>query len=267
MITFTWPPDGAFFDWGDELAWSVRVDDAEDGSTVSGGIAPGDVLVDALLGHDTHGHGLGQFSDVSGTVLATNDHDFAADLYFAFRAAYEDRGAPGVGRVTGRGAVTLQPKCRQAEHYTAASGITIAATSDPAGGGFDVASIDHGDFVSFSPMNLLNIHEVGFRLASAVNGARIEVHADAPGGPLLATVPIPNTGGVAAYGDCSAPIVDPGGTRELFFVFLRAAGDTALCRVNWICFSGPRRDEDGQTAASRASARGTPGKYRDRRVR
>lgn len=238
-ITFTWPPDGAFFDWGDEVAWSLRADDPEDGSTITGGIAPADVLVEYLLGHATHAHGLGQTPGVSGAFVTENSHLFEDDIFFAISGTYVDRGAPGVNPATGRSAATLQPKVRQAEHYTDAQGITVSATGDPVGGRLDVASIDHGDHISFFPMNLLHIEQIGFRVAAAVSGGRIEIRADSPGGPLVGTAFVPGTGGAATYADVFAPISDPGGTRTLYFVFLRNPGDGDLFRVNWISFRGP----------------------------
>jgi hypothetical protein len=56
---------------------------------------------------------------------------------------------------------------------------------------------------------------------------------------------VPHTGG--AYRDVAAAIIDPGGTHELYFVFLRQPGDAELCRVNWLCFRGP-----GATLTARA---------------
>ena len=238
-VTFTWPPDGAFFDWGDEVAWSARVDDPEDGSTTTGAIAPAEVRVDYLQHDGVQTNGFGQTPDVSGTAITPGAPLFGTDAFVTLEASYLDHGAPGVGSAPGAGRVTLQPKCRQAEHYTSASVVAVVATNDPAGGGSEVAAIDHNDFISFAPMNLMNIHTAVFRVASANAGGRIEIRADAPGGPLLGTVNIPNTGGPTLYADANGPVVDPGGTREIFFVFLRNPGDTDLFRVNWICFHGP----------------------------
>ncbi len=236
-ITFTWPPDGAFFDWGDEVVWALRADDPEDGSTVTGGIDPQDVAVQYLLGHASHAHGLGETTGVTGAVVTQNSHIFGDDIFFAISGTHVDRGAPGVTPATGRSAATLQPKVRQAEHFTASSGINIVATGDLAGGRLDVGAIDHGDSISFFPTNLLNIEQIGFRIAATASGSRTEVRADAPGGPLLGTILVPATGG--EYVDVFAPIADPGGTRVLFFVFLRNPGDGDLFRLNWIYFRGP----------------------------
>lgn len=240
VVSFNWPPDGAFFDWGDEIAWDLRVDDAEDGSTVSGGITPSEVLFEVLLGHASHGHGISQTNEVKGAVIAENSHAFGDDLFLAFDASHADNGAPGVGPATGRRTQTLQPKCLQAEYHDSSSGTAVAATLDQATGGFDVTAADHGDSISFLPVNLLGIQQIGFRLASSVTGGRIEVRADAADGLLLAEAVVPNTGiSAGSYRDVFVSITDPGGPRRLFIVFLRSPGDTDLCRLNWICFRGP----------------------------
>src|SRR4030095_7711051 len=94
-------------------------------------------------------------------------------------------------------------------------------TGDPQGGGLDVVNIDHGDYITYSPMNLTNITAVTCRVAAAVAGGRSEVHADSPAGPLAGTVNIPATGG--AYTNVTAALPDPGGTHEYLFVFLRTS--------------------------------------------
>lgn len=239
VVTFLNPPDGALFDWGDEIEWSLRVDDAEDGSTSTGEILPEDVNVEVLLGHAGHAHNIAQFAALSGSAIALNSHAFEDDLFFALNGIYTDLGAPGVGPVTGNGVVALWPKVRQAEHYDTVSGITMVPTSDATGGGSDVASIDHGDYLSFWSMNLTNIQQIGLRVNSALSGGTVEVHADSPTGPLLATLSIPNTSGAAnPYSDVFAPILDPGGVGDLYFVFLRNPGDVNLCLLNWIYFRG-----------------------------
>src|SRR5262249_54343305 len=68
------------------------------------------------------------------------------------------------------------------------------------------------------------------------SGGRIEVHVDAPGGTLISTANIPGTSG--AYSNVTATISNPGGSHQLFFVFLRNPGDTGLFVLNWLEFQG-----------------------------
>src|SRR5207245_1971843 len=44
---------------------------------------------------------------------------------------------------------------------------------------------------------------------------------------------------VGAYTNVSAAISNPGGTRTLYFVFLRNPGDANLFTLNWLEFQGP----------------------------
>ncbi len=72
-VTFLWPPHGGFFDAGDEVAWSLRVDDAEDGSTATGGIAPTDVQVEYRRRAGLEDSSFGQSQGVSGTAITPDD--------------------------------------------------------------------------------------------------------------------------------------------------------------------------------------------------
>ncbi|MES2920871.1 MAG: ThuA domain-containing protein [Verrucomicrobiota bacterium] len=245
-ITFLTPPEGSFFDWDDEVGWQLRVDDAEGGGTETGAISGSDVRVEFVLGHASHGHGLGEATGTSGKTVAGSSHEFGDDLFFAFLASYTDGGAPGVAPTTGTRTAMLQPKVRQAEHATTLSGVTVTDTTDAAGSLSDVTAIDHSDYIAFTPMNLWQISEVSYRVEPSVAGSRVEVHAGSPTGPLLSTATF-SPSGAPGFRHIAAPITDPGGTHELFFVFKRNPGDTNLFRLNWICFHG-----NGATRVARA---------------
>ncbi len=238
VVTFTEPGPNGFFDWGDQLNYALQVDDVEDGSTSNGTIACSSVTVDMVLGHDSHGHTVFQTNGCSGSFSPASDHDPDANVFFAFEAMYTDLGAPGVSPVQGVGTQTVQPKCKQAQYFSSASGVMLALTQDPVGGIQDVTGIDHNDHIMFESFNLLNINEVRFRASCFGVGGQVEVRADSVGGPLLATVPISDTGGLSQYQDFTGSVTDPGGSRDLYFVFTRTPGATELFNLNWICFRG-----------------------------
>jgi len=48
---------------------------------------------------------------------------------------------------------------------------------------------------------------------------------------------VPFTAGI--YTNIAVPIIDPGGTHTLFFVFSRNPGDQNLFVLNWLEFQGP----------------------------
>lgn len=236
VVKLDHPVDGGFFAFGGQLAYAVDVADLEDGTPNCAR-----VVVHAALGHDTHAHPLEQYTGCEGVVQVAeaDGHPAAANLFYVLEATYEDGGAPGVARLTGRAAHVLQPKRKQAEFFTRSRGIRLGLTRDPAGGGRNIGHITHGDWASYAPMTLLNIRSVTYRWASAGRGGRIEVHVGSPTGPEISdTGYIAPTGGWQQYRNVTAPIVDPGGTRALFFVFRHKPGADDLFNLNWISFNG-----------------------------
>lgn len=151
------------------------------------------------------------------------------------RATHTDEGAPPAAALVGEAVHLLQPRRKEAEYHTSRSGTSNAPTGD-VDGNLEVAGIDHGDFIGFSPVNLTNIVALTFRVAANNSGAQIEVRRDSPTGTLLATSPIPDSSG--AYTNVTVPITDPGGTHGLFLVFVRSPGDNDLLRLNWLRFEG-----------------------------
>ncbi|MBI3852950.1 MAG: ThuA domain-containing protein [Verrucomicrobia bacterium] len=237
VVTIQQPPNGAFFNWGEAIRYQLAVSDVEDGSTTNGTIPCSSVILEPSLGHNDHAHPQGQFSGCAGQIVAPINTDSDADnLFLVLAGSYTDNGAPNVSPLTGRTTYVLQPKHKQAEFFTTGSGVLTQPTSDPNGGGLDIVGIDHGDYISFSPMNLTNINAVIYRVAAGGLGGRIEVHMDSPGGALISTANIPVTGG--SYTNVTAAITNSGGTHELFFVFLRNSGDAGLFVLNWLEFQG-----------------------------
>src|SRR5439155_1587484 len=131
----------------------------------------------------------------------------------------------------------FQPRRKQAEFCATNSGLGLAYTSDPYGGGLDVIALTNGSYISFYPVNLTSITGVTYRVSCSGIGGRIEARMDSPTGALLSTANVPSTGGV--YSNLNASISNPGGTHTLYFVFLRNPGDTNLFVLNWLEFQGP----------------------------
>ena len=243
------PPDGGFFDFGDDIAYSVTATDAEDGRARCA-----DVRMEYLLGHDLHGHPLSQQARCSGTVATASDtgHGGNVNLFGILEATYADTGAAGLSSRTGRAQAILQPKRKQAEHYTTQQGVQPEGTTDE-GGGQAMGFVDPGDHLSFRPMNLRNITSIAYRVASGGAGGRIELRLDAPDGPLVATTTVQPTGGYQQWATVRTPVTDPGGTHDLFMVF--QGSGTGLLNLNWIEFEGRGVSVN---AAPRVEATGSP---------
>jgi PKD repeat protein/glucose/arabinose dehydrogenase/type 1 glutamine amidotransferase len=250
-VTLAPPPDGGFFDFGDQVKYTVKVTDAEDGT-----VNCDDVKVQAILGHDTHGHPLDQYTGCSGTVQTTlsSGHDDGDNVFYVLEATYTDKGGAGGSQpLTGRDQVILQPKHKQAEFYdttgrvagatgTGDPGVKVETASDPEGGFQDIGFIEDGDYWSYDPMNLSGIESIRFRAASGSTGGTIEVRGGAADGTLLGKADVPATGGWQSYRDITLALSDPPGSGgPLFFVVREPAGsgnDDSLLNVNWVDFVG-----------------------------
>ena len=142
-VTINLPPNGSLFTFGDRVNFTVTVTDPEDGT-----IDCANVKIQAILGHDTHGHPLDQYTGCSGTVQTTlsSGHSEGDNVFYVLEAGYTDRGGAGSsGPLTGRAQTLLQPKHKQAEFFTATGrapdgtgtgdpGVRVETTSDPQGG-------------------------------------------------------------------------------------------------------------------------------------
>ena len=154
------------------------------------------------------------------------------------RASYRDHGAPGSGVLEGSQEITLRPKFWEAELYDRSQGVQQTVTSG-ASAGRRVGSISRGDWWAYENVNLRNIDSITARVSSGSNNnGRIEFRLDAPDGPKVAEVTVPNTGGWDSYRTLDpVPVSDPGGTHTLYLV---AADDQAgdLLDLDWLRFNG-----------------------------
>jgi hypothetical protein len=147
-------------------------------------------------------------------------HDPAANVYGVFDAEYTDNGG-----LTTHNIHKLQPRHRQAEHFSAQSGVQLA-THAAAEGGSTVGFIDNTDWIAFTPYALANASSITARISSAGPGGTIEVRAGSATGTLLGTVNATPTGSWDTYADRSANLsAAPAGTTTLFLVFKGGAGN------------------------------------------
>ncbi|MCW1925706.1 malectin domain-containing carbohydrate-binding protein [Luteolibacter arcticus] len=241
VLSFNEPVNQGFFDWGDTVGFAFSVTDAEDGSSDAGQITKDDVLLEASLGHGDHQHTEIQANLLAGIATTPRDegHAFDGDLAYVFDGYYTDRGAPGVEPITGNTKAVLQPKVKMAQFFDNQSGVQIGTTADAVGGGDDVISIDHGDWIMFRDFNLANIDAIRLRAASAVGGSMVKVRQDSPTGNLLASVNVGSTGSNSVYQDFTGPASGSlAGNHDLYLVFEKTAGASDLMRLNWINFRG-----------------------------
>ncbi|HEY8339420.1 MAG TPA: ThuA domain-containing protein, partial [Egibacteraceae bacterium] len=215
-VAFTWPPSGGFYEWGDSIAYTVEVTDAEDGSTADGTIDCQQVVVGTLLGHDQHAHPLDNAPGCQGVVPTLTDggHSLDVNLFTLLEARYTDAGAPGVDPLSAGDVVRLNPKRLQAEHFADAEGVQVYRR-ELASAGARVGDVTDGDYLVFDPVNLAGIDAVTLGASSGGLGGRIELRRDAPDGELLGSVDVPVTGSYDNVVELTTDVVDPGDTFAL----------------------------------------------------
>ncbi|MEV0116100.1 ThuA domain-containing protein [Streptomyces sp. NPDC050844] len=215
-VTIETPVDGKLIQFGDKIPYKVTVTDPEDGT-----IDCTKVTVNPALGHDDHEHPTTDIPGCEGTV-DTGDlggHPEGADLTYVLNAKYTDKGGDGVSALTGYGRSVLQPKHKQAEYRDDQSGTRIVS-QEGAENGKRIGDISNGDWIAYSPMSVEGVGKVSYKLSSPYGVGSIELRADAPDGKLLATTPVPNTGGWDTYqATPDVPVEALTGTHKLYVVF------------------------------------------------
>ncbi|GIH67698.1 ThuA domain-containing protein [Microbispora siamensis] len=264
-VTVDVPPNGAFFEFGDQVKFKVTVTDPEDGT-----IDCDKVQIQAILGHDSHGHPLDQLKGCEGTLQTQQaGHGEYDNLFYVIEASYTDGGAGGAKPLTGRGQVILEPKRKQAEHFsqtgrvadgkgTDAAGVTIETTTDTAGGNQNIGNIQDGDWWSFDPVNLSNVSAIRFRVASNTTGGTIQVRQGNPeNGTLVGSVDVAGTGGWQTFKDVTLNLTNaPVTSGPLYFVVRKpasAANDAFLLNFNWVDFIGKGATENQRPTVSVAA--------------
>ncbi|WP_329125489.1 ThuA domain-containing protein [Streptomyces sp. NBC_01465] len=226
-VTLELPGDGALFTFGDEVPFKVKVTDPEDGT-----IDCTKVKVNFVLGHDSHGHLITSTTGCTGTIKTTIDggHDPNANVFGVIDAEYTDGGGGGQASLTGKDQAQLQPRHRQAEHFTGSSGIKTYDKAS-AHGGKTVGDINNDDWISFKPYILAGSTKLTARLSSGGAGGFIEVRAGSADGTLLGSAPVPVTGSWDTFQDIDVPLRSvPKKATELFLVF--KGGEGALYDID-----------------------------------
>ncbi|NYF11696.1 glucose/arabinose dehydrogenase/regulation of enolase protein 1 (concanavalin A-like superfamily)/putative cell wall-binding protein [Leifsonia sp. AK011] len=242
-LEITFPENGGFFEWGDQVRYEVNVNDPD------GVVDCDNVSVLAALGHDTHNHDYGQQFGCEGWIQTARDagHGLEANLFWVVNATYNDDGGAAGIPLTAYATNMLNPKTMQAEYFdltgqigdSTATGVATETTTDTLGGGTNLTSIDVGDFWGYRPVNMVGMDSVDIRLASAAGGT-IEARFGTGADPDPATATVIGTLNYTATGSATTYEYQtlsfsnvPTGEGTLFFV--NTAG---TAKVNYYQFNG-----------------------------
>ncbi|MEV0460326.1 ThuA domain-containing protein [Catellatospora methionotrophica] len=231
-------PQGGFFEFGDRIPYTVTVTDPEDTT-----IDCNRVVVQTLLGHDSHAHPLDNYVGCSGTLVTESGggdgHGPGTNLFTLISAQYTDAGATGAPALVGSLQVELQTRSMEAEHFDASSGVTVLDRAT-AQAGRRLGDVDNGDWINIGPVNLQNIGGVVVGASSGGTGGTIEFRNGSPTGALLGTATIPVTGSYDSVVSPTIPLTNPGGTFTLYLKFVKSGqtGDPDIMALDWLRFNG-----------------------------
>jgi PKD repeat protein len=232
VVTLTRPDNGMLVNFGDTVPYTISVSDPEDGP-----IDCARVKLTYVLGHDSHGHPITSRTGCSGsiTIPVDGEHDAAANLYGVFDAEYTDLGANGLPALTTHAQNILQPKHRQAEHYSAQFGTSLIDKT-LAEGGRTVGDIQNGDWIAFQPYALGTATRFTARVSSGGAGGTLSVRTTSASGPVHGSVTVAVTGGWDVFTEVSTALSGvPSGTTTLYLTF--SGGSGALFDVDSFTFN------------------------------
>ncbi|MFI6294660.1 ThuA domain-containing protein [Nonomuraea sp. NPDC050790] len=222
VITIETPISGTPIEFGGHLVpYKIKVTDPDGGT-----IDCQKVIVAPALGHDDHEHETTQIRGCEGTV-DTGDlggHPAGANLYYVINAQYTDGGEIPL---TAYAKAILQPHRKQAEYFSAQSGVRVVE-QEGAESGKRIGDISDNDWIAFTPMDLSAISAVSYRLSSPTGGGAIELRAGSPTGTLLARTPVPRTGGWDNYQMTQSIALQQGVRSTTIYVVFKNSASNAF---------------------------------------
>jgi cytochrome c len=150
---------------------------------------------------------------------------------YALTASYTDKGGE-LTPLTNTDVLVLRSSRVQVEEADKFRNASLNWDRDQLG------SIHHKSYFMFKGIDLKNIKSITYRYASKEIGARIEVHVNSPEGPIVSTATYPATGEWREFKEVTAPVKDPGGKNDLYFVFRKEEKPNQhMCTIDWIEFN------------------------------
>jgi arabinoxylan arabinofuranohydrolase len=142
----------------------------------------------------------------------------------------------------------LDPYVRvEAETTNAQSGIETEPCS---AGGMDVTDLQSGDWLEVRQADFGASGAAAFSasVSSVAGGGSIELHLDSPGGALIGTCTVPDTGGAQSWALATCPVSGATGVHDLYLQFL---GDSPLLfSVDYWQFTPDAAGEGGTGGAT-----------------
>lgn len=146
------------------------------------------------------------------TVLKDHAGKTPIEGRYLLTASYTDKGG-AITPLTTSQTLILRPNRVQAGEADAVSNIVSQDKR--------LGAVHHKSYFVLKNIDLKGIQKLTYRYASQNRDATIEVHTDSPKGAVISTLNYTATGGWNKFAELSAPIQDPGGKHDLYFVFVK----------------------------------------------
>ena len=149
---------------------------------------------------------------------------------YLLTASYTDKGG-AITPLTGNDVLVLRPAKVQAETADAVNGLQKNERG--------LGRINNRSYFVFRKIDLKDVNQLTYRLSSKDYDAAIEVHLDSVKGQVISTANYKATGAWNQFSEVSAPVTDPGGKHDLYFVFVKnEEPNRNLASLDWIRFEG-----------------------------
>ncbi len=162
--------------------------------------------------------------------VVLNEHVGTGDQgRYILTASYTDKGG-AITPLTNKDVLILRPSKVEAE---SADFVYNMSKNDRGLGG-----INNRSYFVFKNIDLKDVNNMIYNYSSD-KGAVLEVRIDSLRGKVISNATFDTTGGRRKFAEATAPVTDPGGKHDLYFLF--AKNDTSnknLVSFDWIGFEG-----------------------------
>ncbi len=221
------PVHGGFYGYGESISIEATAEDAEDGMVACEDLG---IIVKHFLDGDLNM--VYHIDSCEGNVELANIGVIGRDRTILVEASYQDQ-----MQLTGKDSVMLQPKLKQAEHYSEHSGVSIEQSDDPQDSSLQVTHISNLDYLVFEPVNLSGITHLSFRLKNNGGGGRIYIYLDDLNSNAIGQLWV--EGGGDFWDDYIVPVSEYAGTHKLYIQFITEfKSQQSMCKLNSISFHG-----------------------------
>lgn len=251
VVEIVSPVNGSFVDWGDEVAFEVKVTDPDEDIDCSR------VLWSYGLGHDnTHTHPLFTGTGCTATIETALEagHGETENIYGQIGASYTDGGTDTAPALTGDDVVLLNPRALQAEHNDARQGELSIVDDETAEGFRYLSGLGAGEWIGYDPVEFGGITGVQVRAKGEGELSLRWADADAD---AFATLSVDSDG----WADVSVPLVTiPEGTGR---VVVTSTGGVDLDQFVFTTSTGDIRSLLGALAADKRISKGAMNSFGD----